>query len=251
MTTNIYILKGGQQHGPYRPEDLKTFLQNGQMAPTLLARFDGGAGWVPVFCIPEIQADPSLAPLLRSTSSGDQSVELAVVESTLKATGQLIERLARSTSAENAALQKEIHRKTQVLWRQLFTFKGQFPETAESKVLEASYYRALALSKFNAAGFLRRQSQDATNIVWGVFTGVLANRQERAGALEALSLLDKAVAVFDNPEDRLTKAGIYNLLGQRDDALRELSHLLASWPATENLDVYIEARQLRDEIETA
>src|SRR5260370_28433810 len=83
MTTNIYILKGSQQHGPYRPEDLKTFLQNGQMAPTLLSRFDGGADWVPVFCIPEIQADPSLSPLLRSASSCDQSVELAVVESTL------------------------------------------------------------------------------------------------------------------------------------------------------------------------
>lgn len=250
-TTNIYVLKANQQHGPYKHDDLRSFLRNGQIAPTLLCRFDECADWVPVFCIPEVQADTSLGSLLKSASSGDPTVELAVVQSTLKETGELIERLARSTSTENSELQKAIQRKAQLLWHQLFTFKGQFPDAPESRALEAAYYRVLALTKFNTAGFLRRQSQDATNVVWGLFTGLLASRQERASAEEALSLLDKAVAVYDNAQDRLTKAVIHNLLGHRDEALRELSHLLSSWPASENMNEYIEARQLRDEILTA
>jgi len=251
MTTNIYILKANQQHGPYRPDDIKSFLQNGQVPPTLMSRFDGSPDWVPVFCIPEVHDDPAMAPFIKSASSGDPAVELAIVQNTIKEADQLLERLARSASTENVELQKLIQRKTQILWKQIFTFKGQFPDALESKVLEASYYRLQALTKFNAAGFLRRQSQDASNVVWGVVTGLLANRQERASATEALSLLDRALAIYDNPEDRLKKAVIYHLLAQHDDALRELSQLMVTWPAAENLEEYIEARQLRDEIETA
>ena len=251
MTTNIYVLSANQQHGPYRPDDIRNFLQNGQILPTLMSRFDGVTDWVPVFCIPEIRDDPAMAPFIRSASSGDPSIELAVVAATLKEMDQLIDKLAASASTENAELQKLIQRKDQILWKQIYTFKGQFPDAAESKILEASYYRLQALARFNAAGFLRRQSQGASNVVWGVVTGLLANRQERVSATEALSLLDKAIAIHDNLGDRLKKAVIYHLLAQRDDALRELSHLMVNWSPRENLAEYIEARQLRDEIETA
>jgi len=50
-------------------------------------------------------------------------------------------------------------------------------------------------------------------------------------------------------EHRLEKAVIYDLLGQREDALRELARIMVTWPPEENIKEYIEARQLRDEIE--
>lgn len=251
MSPGVYLWQAKQQHGPYRLDDVRNFLRNGQISATLMARLDGAVDWVPVYCIPEIRNDPELLPMIRGATSGDRSVEFEIAEGTAQEVGRLIENLARAVSAENEQLQKLIQQKMPVLWKQVFTFKAQFPDTVEARALEARYYTLQALTRFNAAGFLRRQCQESSSLLWGVVTGLLAAKEERAYAIEALSLLDKAIAVYDNPDDRLKKAVIYNLLGQHVEALRELDRIVVCWPIEENREKYIEARQFRDEIEVA
>lgn len=251
MTTNIFLFRSNQKQGPYRLEDIEGFLQQNQIPITLMARFDGSGYWMPVYCIPEVREDPAFASMIKAATSGDAEIELAIVESTAKEVGQLIERLAQTVADENKELQQVVHRRTQILWRQVYTYKAQFPDTPEAGALEAWFYRLQALTRFNAAGYLRRQSQAATNVVWGMVTGLLASRQERTNAGEALALLDQAISAYDNPEDRLKKAYIYHLLGERNDTLRELDRIMVAWPPQENVEEYIAARQLRDEIEAA
>lgn len=251
MSTNIYLYRSGQQHGPYQVADIKGFLQKGQVPITTMARGDDTGDWVPLYCIPDIRQDPAFSQSLRAASSGDAQIELAIVESTAKEIGQLIEKLSQAMGTDNKEFLGIIQRRTQILWRQVYTYKAQFPNTIEAKALEAWYYRLQALTKFNTAGFLKRQSQEATNAVWGMVTGLLASRQEEATAKEALAFLDQGIAAYDNAEDRLKKAVIYHLLGQREEALRELGRIMVSWPPEENIEEYIEARQLRDEIEAA
>jgi tetratricopeptide (TPR) repeat protein len=251
MNPGVYLWQAKQQHGPYRLDDIKNFLRNGQISVTLMARLDSAVDWVPVYCIAEIRDDPEMLSMIRGSTSGDMSIEFEIAERTAQEVGQLIENLARAVSAENESLQKLIQQKMPVLWRQVFTFKAQFLGAVEARTLEARYYTLQALTKFNAAGFLRRQCQESSSLLWGVVTGLLAAREERTNAIEALTLLDKAIAVFDNPDDRLKKAVIYNLLGQRVEALRELERIVVCWRAEENREKYIEARQFRDEIEAA
>lgn len=202
-----------------------------------------------MYCNPEIAEDSEFSARLKAASSSNAQIELAIVERTAKGIGELIEQLAQAAGTENKELHSVIQRRTQILWKQVYTYKAQFPDTTEARVLEGWYYRVQALTRFNTAGFLRRQSQEATNAVWGAVTGLLAGRQEKVNANEALAFLDQAIAAYDNAEDRLKKAVIYRLLGQREDALRELEQILVSWPPEENVEEYIEARQLRDEIE--
>jgi hypothetical protein len=251
MSGNIYLYKSGQQHGPYQIADIKGFLQADQVPITTMARRDDAGRWLPLFCIPEIREDTAFSHSLRAASSGDPQVELAIVERTANEISQLVEKLSQAVGGENKELHGLIQRRTQILWKQVYSYKAQFPEASEAKALEAWYFRLQALTRFNTAGFLRRQSQETTSAVWGVVTGLLAGGQEQTNAQAALDLLDQGIAVYDNPEDRLKKAIIYKLLGQRQDALRELERIMVSWPPEENIEEYIDARQLRDEIEVA
>lgn len=249
MAANVHLYRAGQQHGPYQFGDIKGFLQKEEVPITTMARWGDAENWAPLYCIPEIREDPVFSASVRAASSGNAEIEMAIVEATGNEIGHLIEKLSQSGGTENKELHNVIQRRTQIFWTQVYTYRGQFPESVEGKALEAWYYRLQAMTRFNAAGFLRRQSQEATSAVWGMVTGLLAGRQERGNAKEALVLLDQGIAVCDNAEDRLKKAVIYHLLGQREDALRELKHLMVTWTPEENVEEYIEARQLRDEIE--
>jgi hypothetical protein len=249
MAADIYLYRTGQQHGPYELGAVKDFVQKGQVSITTMSRWGESGNWAPLYCIEEIREDPAFSANLRAASSGNAEIEMAIVEATAKEIGQLIDRLSQAGGTENKELQKVIQRRTQILWRQVYTYRGQFPDAIEAKALEAWYYRLQAMTRFNAAGFLRRQSQEATSAVWGMVTGLLAGGQEKVNAKEALALLDQGIAFYDNAADRLKKAIIYHLLGQREDSLRELRHLMVTWPPEEIVEEYIEARQLRDEIE--
>lgn len=117
----------------------------------------------------------------------------------------------------------------------------------ESKAFEASYYSALARTKLSSVGFMRKTSATTSSVAWGLVSGMLANQQEKNNALQAMSLFDQALSIFDNAGDRFTKALIYNELKQGENALRELVYIIANFP---DEPLYFDARQLRDEIET-
>ena len=249
MAADVYLYRTGQQHGPYQPGDIKGFLQKEEVSITTMARWGDAGNWAPLYCMPEIREDPAFSTSVRAASSGNAEIEMAIVEATGNEIGQLIEKLSQAAGTENKELYNVIQRRTQIFWTQVYTYRGQFPESIEGKALEAWYYRLQAMTRFNTAGFLRRQSQEATSAVWGMVTGLLAGRQEKVNAKEALALLDQGIAAYDNAQDRLKKAIIYHLLGQRGDALSELRHIMVTWAPEENVEEYIEARQLRDEIE--
>jgi hypothetical protein len=95
---------------------------------------------------------------------------------------------------------------------------------------------------------MRKQSAKASNMAWGLMTGMLANKQEKNAALLSLPLFDKALSIFDNAGDRFAKAFIYySLLNQTGDAIRELNHIAANFLGD---PLYVSARLFRDEIET-
>jgi len=75
---------------------------------------------------------------------------------------------------------------------------------------------------------------------------VVAKQQEKGNAREALALLDKALGIFDYPGAHFAKANIFDALKQKEDALRELNYIIERFQDDE---VYILARQMRDEIE--
>lgn len=250
MAKEIYLYKSSKQHGPYTVDDLRSFLREGKVEPTVMSRVDDSFDWLPLFCIPEIRADSTPAEVLDGATSGDSKIELAVVERTAEEVRQSIERLGNVRGDHRAEIQKNIQRKSQILWKQVYAFKAQFPDGFEARMIEALYYRLQALTKFNAVGSMRKQSEETTSLVWGAVTGLLANRQEKDNAREALALLERAVTIYDNPDDRLMRAIIFHLLRQRDDALQEVRHILITWKPEENLEQFIDARQLRDELES-
>jgi len=84
------------------------------------------------------------------------------------------------------------------------------------------------------------------NLAWGIVSGMMANKQEKNNALQALPLFDKALSIFDNANDRFIKACLYKDLNQPQEALRELNHICANFPEDE---MYIASRQFKDEIE--
>ncbi len=77
--------------------------------------------------------------------------------------------------------------------------------------------------------------------------GLLAKQQEKSNSNEALNLLDKAISIYDDGRSRMAKAGIYHSLKQDDKALSELNHVIEH--GDQNAPLYLQARQLKDEIE--
>lgn len=240
----IHIQRAGQQHGPYPLEQIKTWLTSGEVPPTVMSSQDGGASWLPLYCVKALVDDESLHAVMRTATSGDPLVEAKVLQETA---GEIDRLLANTEPTARVQVQGRLQWKLRIFWKQVFAFKAQFPDTIESKVFEASYYTALARTKLSSVGFMRKSSATTNSVAWGLVAGVLANQQEKKTALEVMSLFDQALSIFDNAGDRLTKAFIYHELKQNEKALWELNYIIANFPDD---PLYFDARQLKDEIET-
>ncbi|MBE2231941.1 MAG: hypothetical protein IAE85_00440 [Anaerolinea sp.] len=77
---------------------------------------------------------------------------------------------------------------------------------------------------------------------------MLAKEDEKGRIREAISLLTEAIQLADDPDYRLFRASLYYSLKEKQSALKDVEHLLAT--AGNNQDQYLEARKLKDEIET-
>jgi hypothetical protein len=240
----IHILRGGQQYGPYSLEQIKAWLLSGEVSPTVVSSHDGGVNWIPLFCLPPICTDESLSRVVRTATSGDPEIEAKVLQETVSE----IERLLSNTDPVAVAqVQNRVHWKLRIYWKQIYAFKAQFPEEPASRAFEAVYFSLQARIKLSSVGFMRKQAATTDSVTWSIVSGMLANKQERNNALEALSLLDQAISIFDNADDRWAKAFIYHEFKQNENALRELNHIITNFP---NDPLYFDARRLKDEIET-
>lgn len=242
---NVYLYQNNKQHGPYSLDQLKAWLASGQISPTTMAQREGEAGWIPLFCIPQIRDDKDLEMIVRAATSGDFEIESKIVEQTLK---EIEELLATSGDpATRANIQNRLQWKLRIYSKQVHAFKAQFPDAVEARAYEASIYSAQARARATTVGSMRKSEMRSTNLAWGVVSGILANQQEKNNALQALPLFDQALSIFDNAGDRFAKALIHYELKQSQEALRELNHIIMNFPDD---SLYINARQFRDEIET-
>jgi len=240
---NIHIHRGGQQHGPYPLEQVKAWLTSGEMSAAVMSSVDGGSTWIPIHCIPEIRADTSLTVAIRTATSGKLEVEAQIIEETLK---EIEELMSNTDPAALANVQIRLQWKLRILYKQAYSLKAEFPESVEARVYEAALYSAQARAKVISVGGWRKNQMRASNMAWGIVSGMMANQQEKNNALQALPLFDKALGINDNAGDRLVKAYLYKELKQPENALRELNHIIANF---EGDSQYVTARQFKDEIE--
>jgi len=243
---NVYLHKRGLNQGPYPLEQVKAWLAAGQVQATAMACCEGAPDWVPVYCLPGVKDDPSFSDHVRTVSSCDPEVEALIVQQTAEEIDRVRERLDATPLAERDGLQSLLHRKLNIFWKQVYTFKAQFPDSLQARQFEAALFYMQAMARLGAVGSLRKQSAQTGSITWGLMTGLLANQQEKKNAAEALSLLDRAIGIFDDANSRLAKASVYSALNQNEYALRELNYVIANF---RDDDLYIAARQMKDEIE--
>lgn len=217
----------------------------GQVSPTVMAQRDGEAGWIPLYCVPQIRDDSSLESIIRTATSGDFEIESKILQGTLNEIEELLATGGDPVSRAN--IQNRLLWKLRIYAKQAYAFKLQFSETIEARVYEASIYSAQARAKATNVGSMRKSEMRSSNLAWGVVSGILANQHEKNNLLQALPLFDQALTIFDNAGDRFAKALIHYELKQSEEALRELNLIIANFPDD---PLYINARQFKDEIET-
>lgn len=171
------------------------------------------------------------------------NVELTLLQRYADELQILGERLADADPQNSKPLQKELQRKIEIYAKQLQTFQAQFPDSVESKIYESSLYGFMAAAKFSSVGFARRAAAKHNSLA----LAIVAKQQEKGNAREALALLDKAIGIYDDGRSRFVKATIYWSLGQKENALAELTYIVQHFQDTQ--ETYLVARQLKDEIE--
>jgi hypothetical protein len=154
--------------------------------------------------------------------------------------------LAETDPQSSKKLQQQIDQRLQIYWKQIQLVQAQFPEELDGKIHESAYYTFQALTKVFSSGAMRRVASRSSNMAVGIATGLIAKQQEKSNAAQALSILDKALGVFDYPGAHLAKAEIYRALGQSGNALTELNYIITNF---QDDNSYLAARQIKDEIE--
>jgi hypothetical protein len=172
--------------------------------------------------------------------------EVALLEQYNDDIEKIGERLADADPQSGKKIQKEIDQKLEIYRKQIQLVQTEFPDSDDGRIHEAALYTFQALRKVFGSGFLRRVSSKSKNMALGIASGMIAKQQEKHAARDALTLLDKALSIFDYPGARFAKAQIYLLLNQKHEALEELRYIISNFQDDE---VYISARQMKDEIE--
>jgi tetratricopeptide (TPR) repeat protein len=178
--------------------------------------------------------------------TGSVQNELRLLEQYHQELFALKNQYAEVDSQTQKRIQLQVDQKMQIYWKQIHLVKSQFPENAEGALHESAFYTLQAIIKLFSSGMMRRMSDRSSGIAVGLATGLIAKQQEKSNAIQALSILDHALSIYDNPDARFAKAGIFQLLGQTPQALAELNYIIANFPDD---NVYVEARQMKDEIE--
>jgi len=174
--------------------------------------------------------------------------EVALLDQYNEQLRKLIIQLSEADPQSGKKIQKEIDQRLEIYNKQFHLVHTEFPDSDVWQLHEAAFYTFQAGKKVFGSGFLRRvASKSGQNMAVGLASATIAHQQEKHAAREALTLLDKALSIFDYPGARFQKAQIYVALKQKEQALAELKYIIANF---EDDEVYIGARQMKDEIET-
>lgn len=158
----------------------------------------------------------------------------------------VVDQLVEATAQQEKPIRKDFDRRLAIYGKQLNSFKSQFPEDIRGAINEACFYELQALSLMGTSSGFRRAPGRGKSLAVTLATNAIASAQEKKNAQQALSLLDKAIATFEQPNSRYLKATIFNIIGQKANAINELNYIIANFPED---PLYMEARSLKDEIE--
>ncbi len=173
--------------------------------------------------------------------------ELKILQQYSNDIQQLADNLAEASPDDAKRLQRELDRKLEIYRKQIELVKANFPNAPEGRVHEAGYYTFMAMGKFHSVGFMRRAAANReNNMAVGVASAMIAKHQEKGNAREALGLLDRALEIYDYPGAHFAKAMIFETLKEHERAIREANYVITNF---QDDDVYVLARQLKDEIE--
>jgi tetratricopeptide (TPR) repeat protein len=155
----------------------------------------------------------------------------------------------------DAAIQEEdpqvLAQKIAMYEKQLLTCKNR---SVDFNVAwsESMVYYLKAHHKLLSQGFmektLRSTAQQSSGFD-GLAPALLAQGREKSRGREAISLLDQAIRLYDDPDYRFMRANLHYFLKEWQSALKDVGHLLTTY--SNDQKVYLAARKLQDEIETA
>lgn len=243
---NIYIRKDGNQLGPLDASEAHQMLLDGRLAPNDLACREGDSNW------------SSLVSVL-GTNPGQINVldrEFELYDSYSNQMSSLLDQMAEADGRELKELSRQLDQKLQIAQRHVDSVRSQFPDAFEVKSMDADILFMMARQKISQHGFLRSSTEamvqrgvrkrSLTSLAVGAGARMVANSQDRNRALEAVALFDKSIATFDTAGARFAKALTLKMIGQNAPALQELNYIVANFQSD---DTYMQARQLKDEIE--
>lgn len=154
-----------------------------------------------------------------------------------------------------AALQtddpRDLARKIEMYEKQLQSCKDQ-SFNFNWPWLESMVYYLKARQKLLGQGFmektLRSTAQQSTGFD-GIAPALLAKGREASRGREAVSLLSEAIRLYEDPDYRFLRANLNHTLKDREAALEDVEYLLSHY--SDDKEVYLAARKLKDEIETS
>jgi tetratricopeptide (TPR) repeat protein len=117
--------------------------------------------------------------------------------------------------------------------------------------LDSMVYYLKAQHKLLNQGFMEktlRSTVQQSSGFEGIAPALLARGRENNRAREAINLLTQAIQLYEDPDYRFLRANLYHALGDKQSALKDVKYLLAT--AGDDQNLYLEARKLKDEIET-
>lgn len=242
----IYINKNNQQIGPFDRNKVWQMLNNYQLSPHDIARREGSSEWKPLMLIID-EGHPSLAIIERESQLYD------VYSDEMRAISQ---QLAEVDDRTAKVLKRQYEQKLQIAERHVYSLKQQYSDVFEVRIMEADLFFSKAVLKINERGFFNsasgsllargRQKSSLTSLSLAAATRMVANQQEKNNAIEAIHLLEQSINLFDTPGARYAKAYIFHSLKEDAFALQELNWIISNF---QNDEMYIPARQLKDEIE--
>lgn len=169
---------------------------------------------------------------------GTEEVELKLLEDYLDAALQ--EKDPQALAQKTAIYEKQFL----ICKNQSFNFNAAW--------FGSMIYYLKANEKIVSQGFLEktlRSTAKQSSGFDGIGPALLARGQEMGRAREAISFLDQAIELYDDPDYRFFRANLYHATKGIQSALADVEYLLTTY--SNDQEIYLAARKLKDEIETS
>lgn len=247
MASWFYVLDGATL-GPEDESSLARLARDGTIVGETPVWRDGMVQWqaakevLPGLFAPVAMSAPSTAP---ASSVATESRLFSQYDKDVRAAA---EALSRAEPQRVAQADAELERRIGKLQKQADVLRSQFPDTPEAQLAESTSYLWQARAKVGHTGFLRRVADKQGNLM----IALVARQQEKANAIQALSLLDKSISIYDDGEARVFKAAILVGLGRKAEASEELGYVISTFAGNdESEEAYVQARQMKDDLDSS